>query len=267
MNRPFVAFDTETAGRTGAPHLIELGAVRVVDGEAVDSFERLVRPQVPVEPEAARIHGLGDDELFDGEDARAVLSEFFEWVGADWLAAHNAQSDLSVLAFECARHGLDAPANTVLDSLKLARQALTDAPDHKLATLAEHLELELELHRALPDAVACWQVIEASVQRLGGWAEISEARLLELAGLSQTLASCTPLRPRRRPALVRALDRARLSGTSVWLRYGADDSPARLGVLPRLLYRNHDKDYLEGECSQSGTLKTYRLDRIQRIEA
>ncbi len=33
MNAPLVVFDTETAALHGAPHLIELGAVRVVDGE------------------------------------------------------------------------------------------------------------------------------------------------------------------------------------------------------------------------------------------
>ena len=34
---------------------------------------------------------------------------------------------------------------------------------------------------------------------------------------------------------------------------------------PRLLFTMGERDYLEAECVRSGTLKTYRLDRVQRI--
>ena len=53
MNRPIVAFDTETATLRGAPHLLEIGAVRIVDGDIVEHFEALVRPEVPVEAAAS----------------------------------------------------------------------------------------------------------------------------------------------------------------------------------------------------------------------
>ena len=39
--RPIVAFDTETATSRGAPHLIEIAAVRAVSGEIVDRFESM----------------------------------------------------------------------------------------------------------------------------------------------------------------------------------------------------------------------------------
>ena len=268
MNRPLVAFDTETANLRGAPHLVELGAVRFVDGESVEHFERLVCPPVPVEPEARAVHGLGDDELRAVPEASEVLAEFRLFVGDDWLVAHNAKSDAHVLGFEYARCELAAPTGPVLDSLALARHALPDAPDHKLATLAEFLALEHEpCHRALPDAVACWQVVEAAIEHMGGWNEVGEAELLKRSGIPQTLATAGPERPRRHRAHVRRLERARLEGERVELVYGdTHDTPARLGVYPRLLYRIKQRSYLEGECASSGTLKTYRLDRVQRVE-
>ena len=51
------------------------------------------------------------------------------------------------------------------------------------------------------------------------------------------------------------------------LRYGdSDEIPARLAVYPKLLYQAGERGYLEAECEASGLLKTYRLDRIQRVE-
>jgi hypothetical protein len=36
-------------------------------------------------------------------------------------------------------------------------------------------------------------------------------------------------------------------------------------VRPRVLFELGRKAYLEAECQRSGTLKTYRLDRVQRV--
>jgi DNA polymerase III epsilon subunit family exonuclease len=260
-----VAFDTESATTSGAPHLLEVGAVRVVDGEVEDCFEALVRPPVPVEDEATRVHGINDAAVRDAREAQEVLEDFFAWIGDATLVAHNARADASVLGFECARHGLTAPANRIVDSLALARTVFPDAPDHRLPTLAEHLDLEIDgLHRALPDAVACWKVYEACL------AERTDAALalVDRAAIPFTLAGSLPPRPNRRPAQLRVLERARTEERTVVLHYGeGPEAPARLEVLPRLLYRRRERSYLEGECRSSGTLKTYRLDRVQRVEA
>ena len=41
MDRPIVVLDTETANVRGAPFLLELGAVRVVEGEVVECVAQL----------------------------------------------------------------------------------------------------------------------------------------------------------------------------------------------------------------------------------
>ncbi len=268
-----VAFDTEGATSTGAPHLVELGAVRVVDGEVDDCFQALVCPPVEIEPECVALHGIRDVDVRQAETAEHVVARFFEWIGAAPLVAHNARFDAHALGFECARYGLTPPNNRIIDTLALARKALPEAPDHQLATLAEHLELETDdLHRALADAVLCWKVFEACAERLGGTDALTEARLFDLAGIPTTLATALPPRPNRKPAQLRVLEAARADERTVVLTYGDTSGssaapPARLEVLPRLLFRKKDKSYLEGECARSGLLKTYRLDRIHRVEA
>jgi DNA polymerase III epsilon subunit family exonuclease len=268
MDRPFVILDTETATLAGAPHLVELGAVRAVRGDAVEHFESLVRSQVPIEPEATDIHGIDEDDVRDAPAPEEVLERFREFVGDDWMVAHNAGFDARVLGFEYERYGLAPPDGPVLDTLALARALLPESPDHKLGTLVDHLGLDTgTAHRALADAVACWQVLEACVDRLGGWDALTEAELLRRGGSPATLAQAGPQRPRRHASVVRRLERARREGAEVRLVYGgSSESPVPLPVRPGLLYTSRERAYLEGECLLTGTIKTYRLDRVHRVE-
>lgn len=266
MDRSIVVLDTETASVAGAPHLLEIGAVRVVDGEAVDQFQSLVRPQVPIEAEATAVHGITDDDVRGAPDARDVLPRFVEWLGDDWLAAHNARYDAGVLGFECVRCGLAPPTSPMLDTLKLARRFLADSPDHRLETLCQHLEIEVDAHhRALPDAVACWKVLEAAAERAGP-PSATTAELLAFCGHLLTIASAAP----RAPALaarLRPLAEACRSGQRVALIYGEPNALSRLAVSPRILFESSRRGYMEAECARSGLLKTYRLDRVRKVEA
>lgn len=268
MSRPLVVFDTETATCRGAPHLIEIGAVRVVDGEITEHFAALVRPEVAIDALAQSIHGIGDDMVREARCAPEVIAEFLAFVGEDWLVAHNAAFDANVLAFEAARHALTLPESPLLDTVKLARRYVPEAIDHKLETLTAHFEIEVDVrHRALPDAVSCWKVLEACIERLVSAEFAGEALYLELlarSGNRLTLRSAAPRTPRI-PTRLRALSHACRDRSRVTLLYGEEGAPARLPVAPRLLFTMGERDYLEAECVRSGTIKTYRLDRVRRI--
>lgn len=262
MERPLVVLDTETATALGAPHLLELGALRVVGGEVVDVFEALVRPEVPIEPEVTAVHGITDRDVRDAPPAGEVLARFTDFAGDDWLAAHNAPFDLRVLGFEYGRAGIRPPGGQVIDSLRLARRFVPDSPDHKLATLCEHLALEgAPPHRALADATYCWKLLEECQVRCGGTLEA----LFAASGAPLSIASHLPRAPRM-PQRLRSLRDALAASSRITLLYGEPLSePARLSVLPRFLFERRGKGYLEAECGRSGELKTYRLDRVHKI--
>ena len=164
LDRSIVVVDTETA-TLSAPHLLKLGAVKVEDGEVVDTFETLVAPLVEIEPEATDIHGITNDDVRRSPMAGSALEQFTEWAGDAWLCAHNAGFDARVLGFEAPR-----PARPSRDAVPLHAQA-RPAPHprvagHKLETLCQHLDLdEGEHHRALADSVWCWQVLEECARR------------------------------------------------------------------------------------------------------
>lgn len=243
--------------------------MRVVGGEITDEFQALVRPQVEIDPEASAFHGIVPGDVNAEETADVVLARFSAWVADDWMAAHNAAVDAQVLGFEYARARLEPPPGIVVDSLALARKAIPDAPDHKLDTLCEWLGFEEgPRHRALFDALWCWKVIEACIERLAGeGGSLTAAELLAQSGRVTTIEGAMPrlkrhLKPRWRP-LAHACDER----TGVTLLYGDGDAPAHLSVHPHLLFEMGSKNYLEAECGLSGTLKTYRLDRIHKVLA
>lgn len=275
MLLPIIVLDTETATARGTPHLLELAGVRVVDGEITERFESLVRPQVPIDADASAVHGIADADVRNAPDATQVLARFSEWLassgaGLVWMAAHNARFDAHVLAFEYTRTGLPMPDGFLLDTLGLARRACPDAPDHKLETLCQHLEIEVDVrHRALADAVSCWQVLEAccaELARVEPTADLGWPALQSRSGAPITFASAAP-RPARLNARLRPLEEACRSNRRVTLLYGEAASPARLDVSPRFLFQHDKKSYLEAECARSGLLKTYRLDRVHQVQS
>lgn len=267
MDRPLVALDCETANFRGAPHLLELGAVRVIDGEVQETFEALVCPSIPIDPETSAVHGLTEDDVRTAPPPAEVLKRFTNWVGQDWLAAHNAGVDSKVLAFEYSRSGQSPPPGPFLCSLELAVRHIPEAPDHTLDTLVQHLDLEdCDRHRALADAVSCWKVIEECLDRDGGLADAKLGERLAGRGRPVTISSRLPARPRLSSRL-RPLERARVEEHPLWILYGDPDSgaPARLEVLPRFLYERGGRGYMEAECQASGLLKTYRLERVRKV--
>jgi DNA polymerase-3 subunit epsilon len=268
MNSSLVILDTETATLFGAPHLLELGAVRVVEGEIEDQFESLVCPQVEIEPGATEIHGIRQEDVHQAPLPAQVLEDFREWAGESWLAAHNARFDAGVLGFEYARHKLVPPPGVFLDSLPLARKLIPESIDHKLTTLCQALELEEgPHHRALSDAVYCWEVIAECLDRIEA-AEGRRPSWTELAGhcgAPLTIESELPRAPRIARRL-RPLEHALSSGDELTLVYGENEqSTAQLEVRPRFLFQRNKTGYLEAECLRSYILKTYRLDRIQKV--
>ncbi len=262
--RPLVFVDTETATLRGAPFLLELAAVRVVDGEVADTFAELVLPPVPIEPEATEIHGIDEDMVRQADPAPMVLRRFLEYVAEDWMVAHSAGFDARVLAYECARAGLTAPRNPLVDTVPLAKRYLPEAPDHKLETLCQYLDLEEgDHHRALDDATWCWQVFAACAAEAAQQGDEWTASSL-LGRVPITVAGKAPESPRL-PGRLRALERAVRAGDDVRLVYGEGRSPSELPVTPLFLFDRKGKGYLEAECHNSGLLKTYLLERVQRV--
>jgi len=167
----FVVVDLETTGGTPSTSAItEIGAVKVRGGEVLGEFQTLVDPGAPVPAFIAALTGITSSMVAGKPRIGEVLPAFLEFARDAVLVAHNAPFDIGFLKAAASEHGYPWPGNQVLDTVALARRAVTrdEVPNHKLATLAAffHATVPPE-HRALSDARATVDVLHACLGRLG----------------------------------------------------------------------------------------------------
>ena len=167
----FVVVDLETTGGSPATAAItEIGAVKVRGGEVLGEFQTLVDPGVPVPAFISALTGITNSMVSGASRIEAVLPSFLEFSRGAVLVAHNAGFDISFLKAAARDHGYPWPGNRVVDTVALARRALTrdEVPNHKLATLAAYFHSSVAPeHRALSDARATVDVLHAVLARLG----------------------------------------------------------------------------------------------------
>lgn len=173
--RRLLVLDTETTGIPPGARLVELAAVWVEDWEATGSSTSLCDPGIPIPAEASAIHGITDETVASSPPTSALLGTFLESINADAVLAYSADFDLTVILEELQRVGIPAPKRyPVLDVLALARGCFPRMRDHKLQTVVEALRLPAgQAHRALGDALACWEVL-CAVRRCWGGLRLSD---------------------------------------------------------------------------------------------
>ena len=83
----YVVYDLETTGKEPSEdEAIEIGALKVQDGKIVDSKSWLLKPSVPINPEAAAVHGLTQEYVdANGRDRHECWEEFVDFVGLNSL--------------------------------------------------------------------------------------------------------------------------------------------------------------------------------------
>jgi len=166
----FVVVDLETTGGTPATCAItEFGAVKVRGGEVLGEFQTLVNPGGPVPAFIATLTGITTSMVVDAPGIGEVLPSFMEFARGAVLVAHNARFDVGFLKAAAAELGHPWPAPVVLDTVALARRAVTrdEVPNHKLSTLAAFFGATVTPnHRALADARATVDVLHALLARL-----------------------------------------------------------------------------------------------------
>jgi superfamily I DNA/RNA helicase len=187
--RDFVAVDLETTDRDITTcDIVELGAVRVRDGQVVEVYHQLVRPRVAMTEGARRVTGITDEELADQPTLDQVWARFRAFCGDDILIAHNGNGfDFPILR----RLGAGLPGGSefvTYDSLPLARDLHPGS--RKLGDLAHFFQIELpHAHRAHEDARALALVfLRLQSEKLARARKTALANLLDYLGLALVLS-------------------------------------------------------------------------------
>ena len=167
LDDTYIVFDIETTGFSSIrDRIIEIGAVKVVNGEIVDRFSTFVNPERPIPFEITSLTGITDEMVMGAPNIGTVLPQFLEFVGDGVLVAHNAGFDVGFVEQNCREHGLN-DRFVYVDTVALARVLLPTLSKYKLNIVAKALNISLENHhRAVDDAGATAEIFVKFVEML-----------------------------------------------------------------------------------------------------
>lgn len=181
-----IIVDLETTGlNSDLDQIIEIGAIKIdLDtGEVLDQFQTFSKPNdvylfsyeqdeqgndienddelepIGLDPFIIELTGITDEMLVGAPNNQDAVDSFFRFAEDLQIWAYNASFDSKFLNCHTDSH------RPLKDILALARRAFPQLQNHKLATVAEHLNLSTDgAHRALADCLMAKEVLIRGIQ-------------------------------------------------------------------------------------------------------
>ena len=163
----FVAFDIETTGLDKKEDaIIEIGAVKIKNGEIIDKFDTFVDPERYVSYDITQLTGISNEMVVGQPTIDIALMKFKEFIGNSVLIAHNAQFDMSFIRNNAVKLGIKI-SNRYVDTLMLSRAMLPELKKHTLDHVAQYMKInQIAHHRADDDAYVCGQIFWRLVEMM-----------------------------------------------------------------------------------------------------
>ena len=148
-----VFVDLETTGGSAAyDRIIEVGLIRVKNGELIDEWSSLVNPERPISGYIEGITCISNEMVASAPRFAEIASVVWEKLQGALFVAHNARFDYSFLRAEFFKSDMHFTTQ-VLCTVKLSRRLFPEYARHNLDAVMERHELTCDArHRALGDA-------------------------------------------------------------------------------------------------------------------
>lgn len=161
----YIVFDVETPNFNN-DRMSAIGVSVVEGGEITRSYETLVNPETFFSSFNVQLTGITPEAAAEApafpEVWRVLEPLFSEGV----LVAHNAPFDMGVLS-KCLRHYGIRWRELVpyACTCRMSRRCYPQLPNHRLNTVAEYLDIELDHHRAGSDSTAAALILIDEIRR------------------------------------------------------------------------------------------------------
>lgn len=263
----FTIFDLETTGlrpETG-DRVIEIAAIRIKNGDRLDSFQSLINPGGRmVSPGAFAVNQIGQGMLEAAPNTVEIMPRFLDFISDSCLVAYNAPFDLAFLLSELRLIKKQLPPGIqIADALMMAKRMLPGLERYSLWFVAKSLGLtDIQKHRALEDAELTEKVFNQLSRRLVKKGIVDFQHFISLFGLSSQLLD--NINSAKIAQIQRALD----LGVSLKIRYlsSAGAQLTEREVIPKAMTQDKNQIYLVGFCNLRRQERTFRIDNILHLE-
>lgn len=169
MMQTFVAVDLETTGlRPKYDRILEIGALKVVNGELVETFQTFVDPRMQIPERITELTGI-TQEMVDGQPQQdQAVTSFLDLCGELPLIGHNILFDYSFLKHQAVNLGREFEKEAA-DTLAIARHAFPGLPSRSLEAMCAYYRIDrTNAHRAYDDAKATMELYGRLWEEFGG---------------------------------------------------------------------------------------------------
>ena len=166
MVSSYIAVDLETTGLDPKQDkIIEIGAVKVVEGQVRERFETFVNPYRKLESRVIILTGINDRQLEASPGIGEVIGGFLEFAGGLPVLGHHVIFDFSFLKRAAINEGYGFERQGI-DTLKLARRFMPSNEKKNLGAACGYFGIPQTLsHRALADANAAHGLYQEMAKR------------------------------------------------------------------------------------------------------
>lgn len=180
--KEFVVIDIETTGLDPQfDEIIEVGALKIINGKVIDTFNTLVKPVNEIDDYITDLTGITNEMLKNAPMISSVIVDFYKFVGNNIILGHNVNFDINFLYDDLFRVCTKELNNDFVDTMRIGRYLLKDLKHHRLIDIANYYNIVVNgNHRALKDCEITLEVYESMLK------EISE----RYDGLDNFLISC-----------------------------------------------------------------------------
>ena len=191
----YVVIDLEMTGLNAkTDHILEVGAVRVRNHQAVDKFGAILCQNVKIPEKVTELTGITEAMVQGGMEKEEAMRQFFEFIGEDIIVGQNVIFDYGFLKQWAVNHKRTLSLNAY-DTLKIARKCLPAEQSKKLEDLCEYFGVSREkAHRALDDAIETKQIFEKLLALMDEKGEPVESKPLVYKAKKQTPATAHQVR-------------------------------------------------------------------------
>ena len=178
----YIAFDFETTGLSPEDdRIIEIAAIKFVNGNLADRFVKLINPERPIDPFITDITGISDNMVRDKPIESDIIDEFLEFLSDLPLVAHNISFDKSFLDALCERFKKPKKINPLFDTLQLSRTFLFFHPVHDLGSISEYFGFSSAgSHRAEKDTENCGVIFQRLIKEAASYPLKTITKLLDI---------------------------------------------------------------------------------------
>lgn len=153
----YCVVDIETTGLSYQNDtIIEIGIIKVRNGEIVEKYSQLINPHRSISAFITQLTGISNAMVRQQPTLEEIKNTVKTFIGNDVIIGHNTSFDLSFIANQM-EWDIE---NEYMDTLQFSRKVYPQLKHYRLTDMVEFLNLSQNEHRSLADCIATYELYE-----------------------------------------------------------------------------------------------------------